>query len=70
MACAETQDLGIREVPDAEAFLIEMTMQLQEVTAKIETLEEKVRGHSRERGSWRFSIGPPCVTETLLLEDS
>ena len=44
MVCAtETQDLGIREVPDAEAFLIEMTLQLEEVQTRIATLQEKVR---------------------------
>ena len=38
----ETQDLGIREVPDAEALAIEMGMRLEEVFTNVEALLEKV----------------------------
>lgn len=38
----ETQDLGIREVPDAEALAIEMGLRMEEVLANVEALREKV----------------------------
>ncbi|BDA44544.1 probable glutathione-regulated potassium-efflux system protein KefB at C-terminar half [Coccomyxa sp. Obi] len=38
----ETQDLGIREVPDAEALAIEMGLRLEEVSANVEALQEKL----------------------------
>lgn len=38
----ETQDLGIREVPDAEALAIETGLRMEEVLANVEALHEKV----------------------------
>ena len=38
----ETQDLGIREVPDAEALAIEMGLRLEEVFSNVEALLDKV----------------------------
>lgn len=42
---AETQDLGIREVPDAEALLIEMGLRLEEITSSVAALQERVGAH-------------------------
>lgn len=42
MHFAETQDLGIREVPDAEALAFEMGLRLEEVSSNVEALQEKV----------------------------
>ena len=39
----ETQDLGIRELPDAQAQLIEMQLHLEEVSYNVDTIQEKVR---------------------------
>lgn len=43
LCIAETQDLGIRELPDAQAQLIEMQLHLEEVSYNADTLQEKVR---------------------------
>ena len=43
MLVAETQDLGIRDLPDAHAQLIEMQLLLEEVSSNVEVLQEKVR---------------------------
>ncbi len=39
----ETQDLGIRELPDAQAQLIELQLHLEEVSYNVGTIQEKVR---------------------------
>ena len=39
---AETQDLGIRDLPDAQAQLIEMQLHLEEVSYNVDMLQEKV----------------------------
>lgn len=46
-SCAETQDLGIRDLPDAQAQLIEMQLHLEEVSSNVEVLQEKVRPSAR-----------------------
>ena len=42
MLRAETQDLGIRDLPDAHAQLIEMQLHLEEISSNVEVLQEKV----------------------------
>ena len=54
MLGAETQDLGIRDLPDAHAQLIEMQLLLEEVSSNVEVLQEKVRSR-------------PCCSQQCLI---
>lgn len=54
MVCAETQDLGIRDLPDAHAQLIEMQLLLEEISSNVEVLQEKVRAR-------------PCCSQQCLM---
>ena len=50
---AETQDLGIRDLPDAQAQLIELQLLLEEVGSNVEGLQDKVRMRSGFLGCCR-----------------
>ena len=54
MVYAETQDLGIRDLPDAHAQLIEMQLLLEEISSNVEVLQEKVRAR-------------PCCSQQCLM---
>ena len=67
---AETQDLGIRDLPDAHAQLIEMQLHLEEVSSNVEVLQEKVRARpccSQQCLIWR---GPDSAMGNAVLRMS